>query len=171
MKNRLGRGIHALSKKISSLYPQATIPSHWRGYLPVQDLIILKRLGMQPTGVIEVPVQSLFLQHHVDRPLEFLLGTDDGGIDRSILNSPHLKLLKTYESKGIEWLRENFRETTYYEVYAYYNQIGRKRNLCKPDEWITVRYEDKDIWQKIIHLINIYERIKREGYLFCINHG
>ena len=163
--HRIKKGLNSLFDRVSTRYHRVTVRPRWRKYLPIQDLIILKRLGLEPIGVIEVLVQSLFLQHHIDRPIEFLLRSEDGKIDRSILNSPHYKLLKIYETHGIDWLRKNFRDTGYYQIYAYYNRIGKKRNLYKKDGWLPVQYEDEGIWLKILNFIDIYERVKKEGYL------
>jgi len=162
--NRIKERFDSVFDKISIRFHQATIPPEWRHYLPVEDLIILKRLGMKPVDLIQVPLTSLFLQHHIDRPIEFLLKTENGRVDRSILNSPHYRLLKTYEAKGLDWLNKNFKDTAYYQIYSYYNKIGKKRNLYKEDAWIRVGYDDETIWKKVLHLINIYAGIRKEGY-------
>jgi hypothetical protein len=119
---------------------------------------------MKPIRLISVPMTALHLQHHTDRPIEFLLKREDGRVDRTILNSPHYRLLKAYDTQGMEWLRRNYRDTAYYQIYSYYDRIGRKKNLYKDNAWIMVRYDDEGIWRKILRLIDLYQSVKREGY-------
>ena len=89
----------------------------------------------------------------------------EGNINRSILNSPHLKLLRTYLEEGKKFIEKNIEKLDYYKFFLAFNIKGKKINLFNPEEKIKVHYKREDILIKVTKLINLYKSIKKTGYL------
>lgn len=132
-------------------------------YLDNKDWKFAQAHGLTVVGEIEVPVKELHIQYRSELKLDpFLVGLD-GELDRSIVYSPFYKLLEIYIDKGHSYIERNFRETDYYKLFRYMNQVelidwrtGQKNEFKR---------SDTQILEKIQKFIRVYESIKQQGYL------
>jgi hypothetical protein len=130
------------------------------------------KLDLEMVKLIKVPICLIEVEISVDfedELAEFFY--KDGSIDRSICNSPHYNLLKLYEKNGLDWIVCNVKALQYYDFFMKMNLIGEKTNLFDSSKKIKFNHTKDDILNKIRNFINLYNSIKKNGYLSGNNKG
>ncbi|MBF0474076.1 MAG: hypothetical protein HQK91_09600 [Nitrospirae bacterium] len=138
----------------------------WEGEIDTDTLLIAIYASIIPIKMIEVDIDELFIINETTLPLDDFLREPDGTINRSILNSPHYKLLEIYKNDGLAYLKENYKDTDYYKMIKYFSEKGKHFSLIA-GSFVNKKRKDSDdyIWYKISRIISVYENIKKVGYL------
>jgi len=124
-------------------------------------------LDLEPIRLESVNISSLKTQtsYYFKDYIDSFFSDKQGNVDKCIKNSPHFKFLNEYIKFGIAKLKKNFLKTEYYSFFKGMNRIGKKINLYSPDQDIVINYSDEQIWEKAQKFIELYESIKKFGYL------
>lgn len=90
-----------------------------------------------------------------------LLRNEKGEMDLSVGNFPHMDVLKFYEKYNESlWTNNLYKKTRYYKFHKGFRDENINPDI-RTDEWIR---------SKVIRLINLYERIKKNGYFYEFNN-
>ena len=122
----------------------------------------LKPIRLESVDILSMKTQTAFyLKDYIDS----FYSDEAGNVDKCIKNSPHFKFLNDYKKFGIESLKKDFLKTEYYNFFKGMNRIGKKINIYSPDQDIVINFSDSELWEKALKFIELYESIKKHGYL------
>jgi len=133
--------------------------------LPEREQVNLKRIGLQPVMMVNLPLDLLQMQYRHELPMDDYLNDGQGGINRSILNSSLYKVLKLYQARGMRYLKKNFMQLDYYRMFKSYGEVGYRYDWYRGKTRLQFHWNDERIWGKLKNFISLYRSIKRVGYL------
>ena len=118
--------------------------------------------GLEPAGLRTVGIGELHVQYRHERRISYQLFTDENY--RTLIKSPLFDLLEVYSDRGMGYITQNYRDTTYYRMFRSFDQAG-----CLVD-WTTGKkapyaINDEQIFEKIRGFLETYHTVKDQGYL------
>ncbi len=132
-----------------------------------KDSALFKSLGLRPIRVEEVAlsdlrfaVEPLIHEHFA----QFFVG-DGRTPERSVFVSPHYRLLLQYERDGREKTLATIEQTPYYAFRSQFNKVGFKADYFKIGQTSPVQVPHEKIIAKTRGFLDLYEVIKKTGYL------
>ncbi len=136
-------------------------------YLGQKHLELFERVRLRPSQVFSVSPEDLYCAIHYDNDDTFrLFWTDENGhFSRSIFHSPHYKLLKFYCENGRSAVLSQLPTLDYYRFLDSFNVKGYKTDLVNPEIRVPVRPTPESILARVDGFIELYENIRRTGYL------
>ena len=151
-------------------YPFKETFLKWEDKIDRDTLLIALYAAIIPVEIKKIRIDELYVINETTMSMDDFLripdGKPDGKIERSIFNSPHYKLLEIYKKNGLNYLKNNYKETDYYKMIKYFSQMGRHFSMIAGN-FVNKNRKDSDeyIWYRITRLITVYENIKKVGYL------
>jgi len=98
-------------------------------YTEKQQIDFLNKYGLVLKDKIKLDIKNTYIQCRPNKPIDFLLKTENGVVDTHMYNSPHCKICKLYLHNGGNWLKKNYRKTKYYKMMKFFGK--KKINLDK----------------------------------------
>jgi hypothetical protein len=153
----------SISRNIESL----CIEKQYRDRLGKLESGMLWRIGLRPASVQPIPLNDLFMQY---RP-EWHVG-EHYHLRYNLADSYSVQLLEAYKDIGWRVLEPAyFRRTAFFNWWSHIDGVGFRYDWYDYPSTFPAHFPAEKIRRKAIYLINLFEKIHREGYCTGAHKG
>lgn len=121
---------------------------------------------MVPVDIISVSIGRLNVQFRHEWPVNEYTEDPSSRIPLKLIDSPFAEFIDTYQKIGQNIFSDSiFKTLSYYNMWKNIDKIGFRYDWYNYPLKIEKTYSDEQIVNKMIKFINVYESIKKYGYL------
>jgi len=91
----------------------------------------LARYNLKDRCIQKIDLRSCYMQQRPNQPFNDMIMRDNGFIDLSMLNSPHLEIINLYIKHGEKWVKDNYHNTRYHKMLKLMGKDGFPHKIFK----------------------------------------